>query len=258
MLEQMRAAVPEETRALLPPAPDLPEEGRRGLAASLRAAGNRVVVPDMRGHGDSDKPHDPASYRDSAMARDVLALMDHLQIERVDVVGYSMGAVVVSHLLALGDPRIRSAVLAGIGDYILAGEMMELPEGMPGTESLPRRVAFDVWAEHQAAGLDATADGSGPPSGYAASGADPRAMAAVLRGTITQRTPAATLQRVTLPVLVLNGTADFGNQQYEKLVGAFPNARAASCDGDHLISPFYPSFHQAIITFLQEQDRSDS
>ena len=74
-----------------PPLPLPPAEGRPGLIARLRAAGARVVVPDLRGFGASDKPRDPAAYARSAMARDVLALIEHLGLEAADVLGFSMG-----------------------------------------------------------------------------------------------------------------------------------------------------------------------
>src|SRR6266540_6892976 len=56
------------------PMPEPPAEGRPGLIARLREAGARVIVPDMRGFGASDKPHDTAAYSNSAMARDLIAL----------------------------------------------------------------------------------------------------------------------------------------------------------------------------------------
>ena len=64
-----------------------------GVRDALAAAGFRVISPDARGHGRSEKPHAPESYADDAMRRDVSALSDYLGLERVDAVGYSMGAV---------------------------------------------------------------------------------------------------------------------------------------------------------------------
>src|SRR5215217_3630981 len=83
----------QEEMGFAPPIPDPPLEGRLGLSARLLAAGARVVVPDMRGFGASDKPHVASAYANSAMARDVAALIDHLDLDAVDVLGFSMGAV---------------------------------------------------------------------------------------------------------------------------------------------------------------------
>ena len=88
-----------------------------GVVDAFVAAGRRVIALDARGHGQSDKPHDPAAYENDAMARDARALLDHLGVERVDVVGYSMGALVSTRLVP-DEPRARSCVLGGIGGKI--------------------------------------------------------------------------------------------------------------------------------------------
>jgi len=63
------------------------------------------------------------------------------------------------------------------------------------------------------------------------------------------------LSRVEVPVLVINGRADAANQATKQLLGLMPNARSAACDGDHYSTLFDPSFHEAVIGFLQEQWR---
>jgi len=69
----MQIQFSDHTGAL--PLPNPPAEGRTGLAHALRAAGARTILPDMRGFGASDKPREKEAYADSAMARDVLALI---------------------------------------------------------------------------------------------------------------------------------------------------------------------------------------
>ena len=78
-----------------PPPPDPPREGRPGVVRALLAAGARIILPDMRGFGASDKPREKSAYADSAMARDLVALINHLRLDAVDVIGFSMGAGVV-------------------------------------------------------------------------------------------------------------------------------------------------------------------
>src|SRR6185295_13542653 len=85
-----------------------------GVVDALVAAGRRVIARDARGPGESDKPHDPAAYENDAMVRDAQGLLDHLGVERVDVIGYSMGALVSARLVP-DEPRARSCVLGGIG-----------------------------------------------------------------------------------------------------------------------------------------------
>src|SRR5215470_5083677 len=101
------------------PLPNPPAEGRPGLAYALRAVGARTILPDMRGFGASDKPCEKEAYADSAMARDVLALIEHLRLEAVDVIGFSMGCGTTARLLMLHPSQVKSAILAGVGDYVI-------------------------------------------------------------------------------------------------------------------------------------------
>ena len=81
----------------------------------------RVIALDNRGHGDSAKLYDPEAYHIGTMAGDVAALMDHLKIERADIMGYSLGSRMTA-LLALNQPqRLRSAIFGGIGIGLIEG-----------------------------------------------------------------------------------------------------------------------------------------
>jgi pimeloyl-ACP methyl ester carboxylesterase len=73
-----------------------------------------VIALDLRGHGASDKPRDPAEYGTPFVA-DLVRLLDHLGIERAHIVGYSMGAVITLKLLTVHPDRVASAVLGGAG-----------------------------------------------------------------------------------------------------------------------------------------------
>jgi pimeloyl-ACP methyl ester carboxylesterase len=86
------------------------------FSRSLLEDGYRLVVPDQRGHGKSDKPHDDGQYG-VEMVSDVVRLMDHLHIERAHVIGYSMGGFVVGKLLVEHPNRIKSAVIGANGGF---------------------------------------------------------------------------------------------------------------------------------------------
>ena len=83
-----------------------------GYFAAVEKAGFRAIAIDLRGHGQSDKPHDPDQYG-LEMSHDVARLLDHLSIERAHVVGYSMGALVANRFRAMHPDRTISAVLGG-------------------------------------------------------------------------------------------------------------------------------------------------
>ena len=261
-LERSRALLREHF-GVAPPLPAPPAEGRPGLAVRLREDGARVIVPDLRGFGASDKPRDAAAYADSAMARDVIALIRHLGLDAADVLGFSMGSVVAARLLALGAPRVRSAVLAGVAQYILEGEVVDLPEHYPVPDGLTRPFTMRAHAEALANSLECMgSDTEMPKSPHAilvrSIGGDPKVLAAAVRGAVAEQVPVDPLRRVEVPVLVLNGKADLANQAVARLLEVIPNAHAAACDGDHHTTPWYPSFQRAVVSFLAEQWRASA
>ena len=81
-----------ETFGAAPPLPEPSAEGRPGIIPPLVAAHARVILPDLRGFGASAKSREVSFYSNWAMARDVIALIEHLHLDVVDVVGFSMGA----------------------------------------------------------------------------------------------------------------------------------------------------------------------
>lgn len=241
-----------------PPLPNPPVEGRPGTVRALLAAGARTIVPDMRGFGASDKPTEKTAYADSALARDVLALIDHLGLDAVDVIGFSMGSGTAARLLR--PPQAKSAILAGVGDYALEDGVLEFPKDWPVPDSVPRPITRRVWAEEGARILE---QGEIVPGHLASAaliaarvtGADPKVLAAVIRGAVVPTWPTEELRKIEVPVLILNGKADVANQKIDRLRQEIPTARSAECEGDHNSTPYQPTFHQAVIQFFEEQWR---
>jgi pimeloyl-ACP methyl ester carboxylesterase len=242
------------------PLPNPPAEGRPGLAHALRAAGARTILPDMRGFGASDKPREKEAYADSAMARDVLALIEHLPLDTVDVIGFSMGCGTTARLLMLRPPQVKSAILAGVGDYVIHDTEMDFPKSWPIPDSVPRPITGRVWAEEGAKILER---GEVVPGHLASAsliaarvgGAEPKVLAAVIRGAVAPMWPADPLRTIHVPVLILNGKPDAANQKVARLLEQIPTARFEACEGDHHSTPYQPTFHQAVVAFFQEQWR---
>jgi pimeloyl-ACP methyl ester carboxylesterase len=243
------------------PLPNPPLAGRPGVVRSLLAAGARTILPDMRGFGASDKPREKAAYANSAMARDVIALIQHLSLDSVDVIGFSMGAGTALRLLMLRPPQVKSAILAGVGDYVIEETVMEFPKNWPVPDSVPRPITARVWLEEGAKILE---KGEMVPGHLASAnliaaritGADPKVLAAVLRGALMESLPADGFQGVDIPVLILNGKSDVANQRVGMLLKAIPTASAAECEGDHHSTPYQPTFQRAVVRFFEEQWRS--
>ncbi|MDQ1520729.1 MAG: hypothetical protein QOI55_1802 [Actinomycetota bacterium] len=208
---------------------------RPGVVDALVEAGHHVVAPDARGHGESDKPHDPEAYAGDAMVSDARVLLDHLGVREVDVVGYSMGAMVASRLAPV-EPRARSLVLGGVGGRLAEGRMAvrrsELAAALLADD--PRTIdnvgarAFRRFAERN--------------------GADLQALAAM------QRTPPvdgrARLREISVPTLVIAGRDDTLAGDPAGLAAVIPNATARVVSGDHLTAVYDPVFAQAIVEFL--------
>jgi len=242
------------------PLPNPPLEGRPGVFRALLAASARAILPDMRGFGASEKPREKSAYENSAMARDIIALIEHLQLDAVDVIGFSMGAGTAAKLLLLRPVQVKSAILAGIGDYLIEETIMEFPKSWPVPNSVPRPITARVWAEEGAKILE---KGEMVPGHLASAnliaarvtGADPKVMAAVIRGEIMGTLPAEAFQKVDVPVLILNGKTDAANQKIAGLLKAIPTSRVGECEGDHSSTPYEPTFHRAVVRFFEEQWR---
>lgn len=206
---------------------------------TLNRAGFRVVALDNRGHGQSDKPHDPADYSSDIMAEDVRRLMDHLGIERAEVMGYSMGARITAHLALAHPHRVRSALLGGLGIHLVEG--VGLPLGIadameaPSVETLtnPMQRMFRAFAEQ--------------------TGSDLKALAACIRGsrqTLTREQVGA----IRLPVLVSVGTKDDVAGDPHALADLIPGAEAFAIPGrDHNLAVGDRTHKEAVLAFLERR-----
>ncbi|MGH9171532.1 MAG: alpha/beta fold hydrolase [Acidimicrobiales bacterium] len=214
---------------------------RSGLADAIADSGRSVVLIDARGHGESGKPHDPASYAGGAMARDVSALLDHLGLEAVHVIGYSMGSF-VAITLAVGrqaEPRLRSVVLGGAGQGQAglreSGMTLAIAEALEADDKTTitsrTALAFRNFAD--------------------ATRADRLALAAIQRSRSSTH-DMSHLDRITVPTLVVNGEADTLVGPPRSLAEAIPGARFLAVPGDHLSAVGKPEFRVAVLGWLGE------
>ncbi|MDQ6919659.1 MAG: alpha/beta hydrolase [Candidatus Dormibacteraeota bacterium] len=158
---------------------------------TLTRAGRRVIGMDNRGHGRSDKPHDPDAYGPK-MVEDVVNLLDHLKLKQVDYVGYSMGSQIGLRLLVAHPERIRRAVAGGIG--------INVTSRWRASEAVARRLRGDETEEGAAALMFYN-------FAVAVPGNDLEALACCITGHTTPLT-AEQLAAIQTPVLVANGGAD--------------------------------------------------
>jgi pimeloyl-ACP methyl ester carboxylesterase len=206
---------------------------RYGHAAAIAARGFRVIMPDLRAHGQSGKPHDPAFYPRDILANDGLALIAHLGLEDYDLGGYSLGARTVVRMVVRGAAPRR----------LIVGGM-----GLQGLHSTGTR------ADHFKAiltGLGTHERGS--PEWLAeaflkTTGGDPKALLPLLDSFVD--TPEAEIATIAIPTLVLSGDEDSDNGSPRALAGLLPNGEFRTVPGGHMSAVIKPELGQAMADFL--------
>jgi pimeloyl-ACP methyl ester carboxylesterase len=210
-----------------------------GWVTTLTRERRRVIALDNRGHGASSKPYDPAAYHTTIMADDVRALMDHLDLPRADVMGYSMGARITAFLALAHPGRVRAAVLGGLG--------IKLVEGV----GLPEDVAQALEAPSLAAVTDPV--GRMFRSFAEQTKSDLRALAACIRGTrrtLTREQVAG----IKPPVLVVVGTKDDVAGSPQALAALIPGAQALPVEGrDHMLTVGDRAYKAGVLHFLNQR-----
>ncbi|HVD47975.1 MAG TPA: alpha/beta hydrolase [Candidatus Limnocylindria bacterium] len=199
---------------------------------TLTTAGYRVVGLDCRGHGRSDKPHDPAAYALQTMAADVGRLLDHLEIETADYIGYSMGARIgLQAMLDLG-ARLRRAVLGGVGWGGAFHESEEIARAMRG-EATSSAVAKSFFEFASARPIN-----------------DLEALAACILGPQPDLNEAR-LNAIKIPVLVVVGELDDIVGKVDRLVKSIAHAKLVTIAGrNHMSAVPAREFKQAALEFL--------
>ncbi|HEX8486383.1 alpha/beta fold hydrolase [Sphingomonas sp.] len=210
---------------------------RFGHAAAIAARGFRVVMADLRAHGQSAGPHDPAAYPRDALTRDGHALIAHLGLGQdlgdYDLGGYSLGARTVSRMLATGAAP-RRVIFSGMG--------------LEGLIDTGRRAGH---FRHILTNLGKHPRGT--PEWLAeaflkTTGGDATALLGIIE-TFAD-TNLATLKTFDRPALVVCGAEDADNGSAPALAEALPNARYVAVPGGHMSSVTKPELGQAMADFL--------
>ena len=206
---------------------------RYGHARHIADAGFRVIMPDLRGHGDSDKPHDPACYKPDVLADDVFDLIRHLGLTDYDLAGYSLGGRTSVRMMAKG-ARPRRAVLSGMGlDGILNTQ---------GRGGYFRHVLTNIGSFERGSSEWLT------EAFLKTTGGDPEALLLILDTFVD--TSREELAAIDLPVLVVTGEDDDDNGSGEALAEALPQGRFESIPGNHMSAVTKPELGRAIASFL--------
>ena len=204
-----------------------------GHAKTLSDAGFRVIMPDLRAHGMSAAPHDPAAYPQGVLMKDIRALIDALGLHDFDLGGFSLGARTTAGLIA-GGVRPRRAILAGMG--------------LEGLQEWGRRSGFFVEAIDRRDSVKRE---------------DPHFMGVMFMKTMKIDPVAArlllqaggpidldALAAVDLPIAVVCGTEDRDNGSPSELVAMLADARLYEVPGTHMSCITRPELGRAMRDFL--------
>lgn len=206
---------------------------RFGHAEEIADRGFRVIMPDLRGHGDSATPHDPAAYPPDVLARDGLELIAHLGLADYDLGGYSLGGRTSARMVIKG-AKPRRLVVSGMG----------------------LRGMLDVHRRAEAFRKVLTGLGTherGSPAWLAeaflkTTGGDPQAMLPLLDSFVDSTE--AELRTINMPTLILSGAEDQDNGPAGELADLLPDARFVEIPGNHMSAVTKPELGKAIADFL--------
>lgn len=208
--------------------------GKSELKKQLINQGYRVIIPDLRGNGDSDKPLDENAYKDGAEIKDLIALIDHLDIKTYAAIGYSRGSIVLANLLTK-DNRVTKAVFGGMGigftdpNWYRRIQFGDVFSGRTEPNEMTRE------AVEFAKDLDVNFKIMGYLQDY------------------QPETSIAELNNINVKTLVICGDVDLDNGNPKELQEQLPKSRLSIVSGDHMSTPFSKEFAESIIEFLNEK-----
>ncbi len=206
---------------------------RYGHAEKLAARGFRVIMPDLRGHGESGKPHDAASYPPDALMKDGLALIEALGLSDYDLGGYSLGARTAVRMMVNGATP-RRLMLSGMG---LEGLRHTRGRGDYFQRVLTNLGTFERGtSEWMTEAFLKTTKG------------DPQALLHVLETFVD--TPQDAIAGIAQPTIVINGKDDHDNGSAEAIVDLLPDARFVEIPGNHMSAVTRKELGQAMADFL--------
>lgn len=207
-----------------------------GWVDLLVKSGRRVIAVDNRGHGESSKFYDPAAYGAPIMAEDARKLLDYLDIERTDVMGYSMGAR-ISAFLTLNHPdRVNRVIFGGLGYGMISGV------------GDPEPIATALEAERLQDVTDRT--GRAFRAFAEQTGSDRLALAACIRSS-RQKISEADVAVITRPALIAVGTKDDIAGSPKRLADLMQDARILEIPNrDHMVAVGDKVYKQGVLDFL--------
>lgn len=233
-------------------------QGQWGLPGILKnlAEDYQVVALDNRGHGKSDKPHDPKQYGPEMIA-DILRLMDHLNLRKAHIVGYSMGGFMTGYLVTHHPDRVMTATLGGAGwrkpDDTRLAVMDELAASLEAGKGIgPLIILLTPANKPRPTGEQIDAINS-----MLMLTNDSKALAACIRGMGGLTVTEAQWRANKVPTLALIGSDDPLKVGVDELAAVMPTLKVDVLEGaDHMTTFQRPQFVDDLKAFLAEHSKT--
>jgi pimeloyl-ACP methyl ester carboxylesterase len=230
-----------------------------GVAAALRDR-HQVLALDCRGHGLSEKPHDPARYG-LRIAEDVIELLDHVGAEKAHVHGFSLGGWILAQLLARHPERIESATFSGHGVLEEDPELVaRVPPDLVGLDARDREAREAARDPLELEARSVRGPRARDAEALAAARAYPWKATERLEGEIFPSRLPIDLARIEAPVLALVGALDFPNLKTHRMwrkLRDFAIVRLPGRGHVSAVAPGYiaPEYVAATVRFVDANDR---
>jgi pimeloyl-ACP methyl ester carboxylesterase len=214
----------------------------------------RLIAPDLRGHGKSDKPHDAAKY-DAEVAADVVRLLDHLKIETAHLVGYSSGSFVAGKVAATHPDRVRSVVFGGQAPVLEPVRESDFSEVELFAKLVDEGKDLGAYLQAVFPKDSKLTDGQAKAvAKFAYAGKDVKAFAAAGRGYRKLAVTAEDLKTCKAPMLFIHGgdESDHVKSKVTAARRALGRGELKVIDGgNHMTTLTKPEFGSSIDTFLR-------
>ncbi len=223
---------------------------RRTGIIKLLSPNFKVIAIDLRGHGLSEKPHDPKLYGVN-MVKDIANLMDTLKISRAHIAGYSLGGFIAIKFATLYPEKVKTLCVLGSGwekpdeenfFHRALQKSIKLLENKSGIEPLSTKIEKNrrtgyihrLWVRALTKYFN-----------------DNEALIALLKNIIQLQVSQEDLQKILCPICIIVGEKDPLRKGAENLHSAVPHSELTIIpDKDHLTTPISKDFHSALKNFL--------
>lgn len=216
----------------------------------------QVIAIDNRGHGRSDKPHDPEAYG-MEMIKDPIRLLDHLGIEKAHFVGYSLGGFITGKLMTTFPDRVLTATLGGAGWYDPDSERMEFMTELADALESGNGIAPLIKMLNPPGNPEPTEEQIKALNMMVMLVNDPKALAAVIRGTQKWKVPVEVIRENEIPTLALIGEVDPLKDGVDELKRVMPDLNVVVIEGaNHMDATSNPTFRESLLEFLREHSKA--